>query len=200
MSVEISGRYEFMQLAKIRPATPEDYASIRALHKATIGSVGWRFYSQAEVTAKLEEIDRPDYTAAMLKENVQLVTLGDVLLGSSAWRPSNEHPQTATITHLYVHPLFTNGGVATALIEENEQLAYKSGFRWISALSDFNSRSFFTRLGYEAKGFRGYKITRTTQYPLQIMTRHISTQYAQSARKRSINKPQLIGQSVAHHS
>ena len=99
--------------------------------------------------------------------------------------------QTATITHLYVNPLFSNGGVATALIEETEQLAYKSGFRWISALSDFNSRSFFARLGYEAQGFRGCKITQTTQYPLQIMNRHISSQYAKASRvdKQVITEP-----------
>ena len=184
-----------MRLANVKSATPEDYADIRELHKAAIGSVGWRFYSQAEVEAKLEEIDRPDYTATLIEENVQLIRLGNVLLGSSSWRPSNEHPQTATITHLYLPPLFSNGGVATALIEENEQRAYKSGFRWISALSDFNSRSFFARLGYEAKGFRGYKITRETQYPLQIMTRHISTQYAQQ--KKPVQR-QIQHETVAH--
>ncbi|MCF6199040.1 MAG: GNAT family N-acetyltransferase [Hyphomicrobiaceae bacterium] len=187
MSLKSDHKCEFMKLASIAPASTEDYSDVRELHKSAISSVGWRFYSLAEVAAKLEAIDQPDYTALMLKENVQLARLRHVLIGSSSWRPSNEHMQTATITHLYVNPLFANGGVATALIEKSEQLAYKSGFRWISALSDFNSRSFFSRLGYEAQGFRGCKITKTTQYPLQIMTRHISSQYAK--KQFSANNP-----------
>ncbi len=195
MALKSVEKCEFMKLASIVPASTEDYSDVRELHKSAISSVGWRFYSLAEVAAKLEAIDQPEYTADLLKENVQLAKFGHVLIGSSSWRPSNEHMQTATITHLYVNPLFSNGGVATALIEESEQLAYKSGFRWISALSDFNSRSFFSRLGYEAQGFRGCKITKTTQYPLQIMTRHIASQYAKQKTKI---RTSLMGTQIVH--
>jgi GNAT superfamily N-acetyltransferase len=167
-----------MDLTSIVPCAPEDFSDLRELHKAAINTAGWHFYSLAEVAAKLSEIDEPDYTITLLNENVLLAKLNNLLVGVSSWRPSKEHPQTAVITQLFLHPLFGNGGIASALIKKNEQMAYEHGFRWISAHADLNSREFFTRLGYETKGFKGCKSDSSSPYPLQIMTRHISSLFA----------------------
>jgi GNAT superfamily N-acetyltransferase len=174
-------KHNFMELTSIASCTPEDFADLRELHKMSISHSGWHFYSLAEVAAKLKEIDEPEYTISLLSENVLLAKMHNTLVGTSSWRPSSEHPQTAEITQLYVNPLFANGGIATALIEQTEQVAYDSGFRWISALADFNSRAFYARLGYEGQGFKGCNPDRSIQYPLQIMTRHISSQYSTNA-------------------
>ncbi len=168
-------------LASITPCTPEDYADLRELHKAAVRTSGWRFYSLEEVAAKIMEIDDPEYTSLRLKENVLLARIGTVLAGTTSWRPSNEHPQTAIITLLSVNPLFEGGGIASALVKEAEQAAYDTGFRWISARSDLNYRTLFSRLGYEGKEFRDEHPQHGTAYPLQVMTRHISAHY--SARK-----------------
>ncbi len=185
-------KYDLMKFTSIVTCIPEDLSELRELHKAAITSTGWRFYSLAEVAAKLKQIDEPDYTITLLNENVLLARMNNFLVGTSSWRPSTDHPQTAIISHLYVHPLFTNGGIATALIEENEQAAYVSGFRWISAEADFNSRTFYSRLGYESKGFDGCKEDQSVHYPVQIMTRHISSQYNDAAHKKAnTDKPPL---------
>ncbi len=180
MSEQLVSKYDLMKLTSIRSCTPEDYADVRALFKAAIQSAGWHFYGTKEVATKLLEIDDPDYTIALMDQNIVLAKIGDYLVGASSWRPSSEHPQTAVITALYIDPLFANGGIATALIKQNEQTCYDQGFRWISAQSDFNSRPFFTRLGYESKGYKGCIPERDVQYPLEIMTRHISAQYAKT--------------------
>lgn len=190
MSETSVSKPDFMKLAQIAPCTPEDFADLRELHKAAIAHSGWHFYSNAEVDAKLKEIDKPDYTLTLLKEKLLLARIHDTLVGTSSWRPSREHLQTAVITGLYVNPLFSGGGIATALIEKTEKVAYDNGFRWISALADFNARAFFARLGYESKGFRGYKLGRKIQYPLQVMTRHISAQYASRAARK--NTPSVL--------
>lgn len=178
-------KYDLTKLTSIVPCTPEDFSEMRELHKASISNTGWRYYSLAEVAAKIQEIDDPDYTISLLNENILLAKMDHLLIGVSAWHPSDDHPQTAVITQLFIHPLFTNGGIATTLIQENEQVAYDRGFRWISAQSDLNSRAFFSRLGYESRGFKGCKSGRSPQYPLQIMTRHISSQYSGSADKKA---------------
>ena len=172
-------KYDLMKLTSIVPCTPEDFSDLRALHNLSVNASGWRYYSLAEVAAKLAEIEDPDYTIALLKENVLLAKIDNILVGAVSWRPSNEHPQTAVISALFLHPAFSNGGIATALIQKSEQASYDSGYRWISALSDLNSRPFFTKLGYETKGFKDCKRGRSVQYPLQIMTRHISSLYCQ---------------------
>lgn len=170
-------KFDLMKLTSIVPCTPEDFSDLRALHKMAINATGWHFYSLKEVAAQLIEIDQPDYTITLLSENVLLAKIDGLLVGAASWRPSNDHPQTAVIAALYLHPAFTNGGIATALIQKCEQASYDGGFRWISALSDLNSRPFFAKLGYEAKGYRNSKRNQSVQYPLQVMTRHISTQY-----------------------
>ncbi len=124
-----------------------------------------------------------------MSESVLLAKINGFLVGAASWRPSNEHPQTAVISALYLHPAFANGGIATALIESCEQASYDSGFRWISALSDLNSRPFFTKLGYESKGYRNSKRDQSVQYPLQIMTRHISAQYGKAKKTQSPTRP-----------
>ena len=169
-----------MKLTSLTPCTPEDYADLRALFKAAIQSAGWHFYGTKEVATKLLEIDDPDFTITLMSENIILAKINDFLVGASSWRPSNEHPQTAVITSLYIDRVFANGGIATALIQETEQACYDQGFRWVSAQSDFNSRPFFSKLGYESKGYKGCIPERDVQYPLQIMTRHISAQYAKT--------------------
>ena len=196
MTDQSVSKLDFMKLASIVQSTPEDFSDIRELHKTSIKSAGWHYYSLAEVDAKLNEIDEPDYTISLLNQNVLLAKINNILVGSCAWRPSEEHPQTAVITHLYIHPAYSNGGIATALIEENEQVAYNSGFRWISARSDFNSRSFFTQLGYKTKGFRGCNTPRAIQYPLQVMTRHISSLFADSPEKKTYTGDLVVHEPV----
>ena len=196
MSETSVSKPNFMELASIVACTPEDFADLRELHKAAINHSGWHFYSLAEVAAKLQEIDEPDYTIALLNGHGLLARINHVLVGTSAWRPSNEHPQTAVITQLYVNPLFANGGISTALIEETEQIAYDNGFRWISAQVDFNSRAFFARLGYESKGFKGCKPERSVQYPLQVMTRHISAHYSDRSTDKSLTSKLVVHEPV----
>ena len=187
MSEKTVSKYDLMKLTSIVPSTPEDFSDLRALHKMSINASGWRFYSLKEVAAKLVEIDEPDYTINLLKETVLLAKIDELLVGAASWRPSSQHPQTAVISALYLHPVFANGGIATALIQNSEQAAYDEGYRWISALSDLNARPFFTTLGYESKGFRGCKPGHSVQYPLQVMTRHISSQYGQPVAQKSGN-------------
>ncbi len=187
MTDQTVSKFDLKKLTSIVPCTPEDYSDLRALHKMAINATGWHFYSLKEVAAQLSEIDQPDYTIALLNETVFLAKLDDLLVGAASWRPSNDHPQTAVIAALYLHPAFTNGGIATALIQECEQASYNAGFRWISALSDLNSRPFFAKLGYEAKGYRNSKCNQSIQYPLQVMTRHISTQYCKTQNVKSAN-------------
>ncbi len=191
MSEQAVSKYNLMELTSIVPCKPEDFSDLRALHKMAINATGWHFYSLAEVAAKLIEIDQPDYTISLLGENVFLAKLDGLLVGAASWRPSNDHPQTAVIAALYLHPAFTNGGIATALIQKCERASYDAGFRWISALSDLNSRPFFSKLGYEAKGYRNSKRNQSVQYPLQVMTRHISTQYCKSRNSKSTNTKAL---------
>ncbi|MCP4933450.1 MAG: GNAT family N-acetyltransferase [bacterium] len=185
MTEQSISKFNLMKLISIVPCTPEDFSDLRALHKMAINATGWHFYSLAEVAAQLIEIDQPDYTIALLSQNVLLAKLDNLLVGAASWRPSNAHLQTAIVTTLYLHPAYTNGGCATALIQKCEQASYDRGFRWISALSDLNSRLFFFKLGYEAKGYRNSKRNRSVQYPLQVMTRHISTQYGQTKKAKS---------------
>ena len=189
MSEQTISKFDLMKLTSIVPCTPEDFSDLRALHKMAINATGWHFYSLKEVAAQLDEIDHPDYTIALLSENVLLAKLNGLLVGAASWRPSNGHPQTAVIAALYLHPAFTNGGIATALIQKCEQASYDGGFRWISALSDLNSRPFFSKLGYEAKGYRNSKRNQTVQYPLQIMTRHISAQYCKTKNSKTTKLP-----------
>ena len=121
MSEQSVSKFDLMELTSIVPCTPEDYSDLRALHKMAINATGWHFYSLKEVAAKLIEIDEPDYTIALLSETVLLAKLDGLLVGAASWRPSNEHPQTAVISALYLHPAYSNGGIATALIQKCER-------------------------------------------------------------------------------
>ncbi len=53
MSELFVSKFDLMKLTSIVPCTPEDYSDLRDLHKMTINATGWRFYSLAEVAAKL---------------------------------------------------------------------------------------------------------------------------------------------------
>jgi N-acetylglutamate synthase-like GNAT family acetyltransferase len=177
-----------LELASINPCSPEDYSDLRELQKITIKSNGWHFYSIHEVESRLREIDNPDYTYSLLEDQVLVAHINRFLIGTAAWRPDSNHPQTAVITQIYVHPFFTDGGIATALIQRIERDAYHKGYRFVSALSDLNSRLLFSKLGYEGKGFEFSQSDHSTQYPLQIMARKIAANDIASPDQNSADK------------
>jgi GNAT superfamily N-acetyltransferase len=165
---------ELMRLVEISPCQPEDYAALRELHTISINTNGWRFYSLAEVAERLKEIETPDYAMALARENVLIARIGETMVATASWRPSQRLPQTAIITQIFLHPFFTRGGIATRLIDEIEKEAYEQGFRFVSAHSDLNSRKLFSKLGYEPQGFEFGGKGDEHQYPYQVMTRKIA--------------------------
>ena len=170
----VSPPQELVRLVKISPCEPEDFAALRELHAISIRTNGWRYYSVSEVEQRLMEIESSEYSIALAHENVLLARIGGTLVGTASWRPSQKFPQTAIITQIYLHPFFTRGGIATALIDEIEKAAYKQGFRFVSAQSDLNSRQLFLDLGYEAEQFETSRDTSKPGYPYQVMTRKIA--------------------------
>jgi len=170
----VSAPQELVRLIRITPCEPEDYAALRELHAISIRTNGWRYYSVSEVEQRLREIGSSDYSRTLSRENVLLARIGDTLVATASWRPSQRLPQTAIITQIYLHPFFTRGGIATALIDEIEKAAYKQGFRFVSAQSDLNSRQLFLNLGYEAEQFETSSDASKPGYPYQVMTRKIA--------------------------
>ena len=86
MTEQTVSKFDLMKLTSIVPCTPEDFSDLRALHKMSINATGWHFYSLKEVAAQLIEIDQPDYTIALLSENVLLAKIDGLLVGAASWQ------------------------------------------------------------------------------------------------------------------
>ncbi len=144
----------------IRPATPDDAATVAALMTAfnrVVGVMGgeWGNDTRPEVADVSEAQARARLTAMAATERVYLATAGGQAAGLAALRlvpHLDQDAPYAELTQIYVAPAYRRHGVAATLIAHVEAEAKAAGATAVYLLTGIdnpNAHAFYRAAGYQ---------------------------------------------------
>lgn len=143
-------------------ATPRDAPRLRAMHRASLMTLGTGAYSARQIETLLDEVGTVD--EALLADGTYLIAeLGDAIAASGGWtlrRPSYDAhlPEEAlkaswtgraTIRAVFTHPRFARRGLASSIIEICEGEAAARGNAWrLDLCATLSGLPLYRKLGY----------------------------------------------------
>lgn len=141
---------------EIRDAAPADAEAIWAVHVRSIRELGTDAYAPEQVEAWAAGCESADYEGS-IRDLEFLVTErdgrdGDVVgFGSLAPEPPGRYEADvdAEITGLYVDPSVARQGVGSAICDELERRAHRSGVETLGPSASRNAVPFYEARGYE---------------------------------------------------
>jgi GNAT superfamily N-acetyltransferase len=153
----------------IRPASLDDWASIRYVHSTSFRLLSASFCTPSEIDAFTSFVRSQTYTDRLMWENLHTGWLGDELVGTAGWAPADDSGAQARITSVFVRPLFTRMGVGCLLARNAEARARAAGFERFSARVTLNSVGFFERLGYDVTSYGTHTVMGDQTIPVTYM-------------------------------
>lgn len=81
--------------------------------------------------------------------------------------------QEAQLDALYVHPLFHNLGLGTALLRQAEQLAHQSGLSYLKLYASLNSIPFYRLNRYESLGSAILQLNPDIRIQCELMRKYL---------------------------
>ncbi|TYL40228.1 N-acetyltransferase [Natronococcus pandeyae] len=138
---------------EVRDAVPADAEAIREVHVRSIRGLGTDAYTTEQVDAWAAGCESADYERA-IRDLEFLVAERDgavVGFGSLAPEPPGRYEADvdAEITGLYVDPSVARQGVGSAIYDELERRARRSGVETLGLSASRNAVPFYEARGYE---------------------------------------------------
>lgn len=132
----------------VRVASVDCWSDVRSLHTLCIRKLSETAIEPSEAEAFTNWIHSPDYTAALMTQDVQTAWYDDLLVGTAGWVPSDDAGSSARLTAVFVSPLFSRLGIGRQVVAAAEARARAAGFNAFATRSFQVSVGFFEALGY----------------------------------------------------
>lgn len=133
---------------EIRPVGIDDFAHVRYIHATAFRLLATPFLDQS-LAAACERFQTIEYTEDLMGHDLSAAWVGDEMVGTAGWLPSNDQGISARITSVYVRPLYTRLGIGRSLVRAAEARARSRGYRAFSVRTPADASGLFERLGYE---------------------------------------------------
>jgi GNAT superfamily N-acetyltransferase len=174
--------------ATLRRATPRDAPRLRAMHRASLTTLGAGAYSARQIEAFLDAFDTVD--AALLADRTYMIAeVGDAIAASGGWtlrRPSYdahlpdealEAPPAgrATIRAVFTHPRFVRQGLASSIVEicEGEAAARGNATR-LDLCATLSGLQLYRKLGYRSEAPVSVPLSNGARFEAIYMTKSIA--------------------------
>ncbi len=112
------------------------------------------------------QIYDPDYTEALMGEDLWLALVDDRIVGSASWTAAGDTGRAARITGPCVDPIFTRLGIGRRLLALAEERARAAGFDVFTVRAPFVSVGFFDLLGYKISSHGAHAIGTEHGFPI----------------------------------
>lgn len=147
---------------EVREAVRSDALQMRAVHLASIESLGHEGYDDEQVAAWAHDRDPDAYPIESSETRVAVAERDGEIVGFGWLKPEADDyfdsPVDGEITALYVHPSVARQGVGTRLYTRLEKTARQESVRSLGLWASLPSVSF-----YETQGYR-----RVTEHTLEF--------------------------------
>jgi ribosomal protein S18 acetylase RimI-like enzyme len=137
-----------VDMLEIRRLSVDDLSTARYVVGAAFARGAAGHYSPPEIGAFAEFVRSPHYADILLGNHAYGAFVGSEMVGIAAWSVGEDKKPTARIVAVFVHPLFTGGGIGSRLVEHLENELHAAGYRAVEASVTLNAASLFERLGY----------------------------------------------------
>jgi ribosomal protein S18 acetylase RimI-like enzyme len=137
-----------VDMLEIRRLSVDDLSTARYVVGASFARGAAGHYSPPEIGAFAEFVRSPHYADILLGNHAYGAFVGSEMVGVAAWSVAEDQSPTARIVAVFVHPLFTGGGIGSRLVEHLENEVHTAGYRALEASVMLNAASLFERLGY----------------------------------------------------
>lgn len=144
---------DLTEAVKLRPATIDDFSSIRYVHATSFRILASEHHSESEIKAHVDMIYRPEYGDSILSTDLTVATIDNEIVGTAGWAPADDNGSTARIRKVFVRPLFTGTGIGKLLLNTAEDRAKRAGFEDFSVRANINAVSFYENRGYDITSY-----------------------------------------------
>jgi putative acetyltransferase len=129
----------------LRPFLPADTDILAEIFRASVEELTGDDYSETQQASWAATADEEEFAAKLAGELTLVATIAGAPVGFISLKGADH------VDMLYVHPGVARQGVATALYEALERLAAARGAKQLMVDASDTARSFFERLGFDAK-------------------------------------------------
>lgn len=159
------------QFAILRPAISQDCEDIHSTHLHAVQYACIRSYNEQVLKAWESLLDLDNYfeTLADPRKALWVVEYNDRIQGFFQL-----DIKEAQLDALYVHPLFHNQGLGTALLCRAEQIAAAAGLSFLKLYASLNSVPFYLLNHYESLGEAVLQLNQTVQVKSVLMRKNLS--------------------------
>ena len=133
---------------ELRGAGLDDWSAVRELHASAFRALAGPTLDLSQVAAFVELIFAPDYTDALLTQDLQTAWYEGHLVATAGWVAADDSGASARITAVYVSPMFQRLGIGRRIVGAAEARARAAGFRSFTARVFPPALPFFGALGY----------------------------------------------------
>ncbi len=130
----------------LRPMKPDDGPALVEIFRASVEEIGAEDHDAAQVEAWASAADDPEAFAARLSSMLTLLAFLDGEMAGFASLKGSD-----VLEMLYVHPVFAERGVATALVDALERLAAARGAKRMTVEASDTALPAFQSWGYRAE-------------------------------------------------
>ncbi len=157
-------------LTILRPATAGDCRFIHNAHLHAVQYACIRSYNERVLQAWEALLDTESYhdTIADKSKALWVVEYKGNIQGFF-----QVDFKEAQLDALYVHPLFHNQGLGTALLQRAEELAIQAGLSFLKLYASLNSVPFYRLSGYESLGEAVLPLNETVKVKCELMRKHL---------------------------
>ena len=133
-------------MLRIRPATTADLGAIGPLRQLSARILTGGHYAEVDIDGALAS---GSLDSEMIEAGSFFVaTIGEQLVGTAAWSPSESIDGAAVVRSVYVHPKVAGTGVGQKLMHVVECHAAHAGCERFELQSSLSAVGFYLRLGY----------------------------------------------------
>lgn len=166
----------------LRPAQTQDLPAISALQRASIRTLGKRFYSALQIESVIRHmtmledellLDRTYYVAEFDRG---IAGCGGWSLREPAYARSSEgvgRSRAPKVRAMYVQPDFARCGVGRALLAEIERAIVEAGWREASLEATLPGVPFYKRCGYAPVRSAHLVLSNSVRLPVVHMTKRL---------------------------
>ena len=135
----------------LRSYEDRDADTVRRLHAAAFRTLAAAHHSAAQIAAHEALIMMPAYADDLARSNLLLALHPAVGLAATAgWLAMTDHPGTARIRKVFVHPRMARRGLASAMVRAAEERARAAGLAKLFVRANVNAVPLYEKLGYRA--------------------------------------------------
>jgi predicted N-acetyltransferase YhbS len=159
----------------ISRAEIEDAPALRALHELSLVTLSTDAYSPEQIHGLLATRDTapPEMIAA---GRLLVARRHGFVVGSAGWEPRTIDSQPgAHLRSVFVHPLQTRRGIASALVRAVEADAMEQRAVRFTLAATVNAVPLYRRLGYSASAYGSLDVGDGLTFPVVLMARCVQS-------------------------